>query len=311
MKIMKTSIKLLVAAFAVFAMFAGSKMNANAQVHTGTGWSYDDVTKELTITADVTDGGYSTYNDDATKITIASGVTEIDDGTFANFGNVTNVSLPGTLTQISDRAFYGCDSLTSISIPSSVTVVKEDAFSFCSELKFLSVTATTELEVESFGGVELDRMDIYFNSTEHAVMNNIYLGIMNSTLNVVPGEGNGMYAHVPAAANLDAIDLFEYILEGDGTPVYIISYETSAPVVEEVEESIYTKDVKAFVADVKNAKAGDTLVFDKDYWFCLTQYMLDNLKEKGDVNVQVFFSLSGTFLLSYGVSLCHAQQFYK
>ena len=47
------------------------------------------------------------------------------------------------------------------------------------------------------------------------------------------------------------------------------------------------------LASIKNAAAGTTVTFDNQAWFCYPQYVLDTLKEKGDVSLKTDFTCEG------------------
>lgn len=47
------------------------------------------------------------------------------------------------------------------------------------------------------------------------------------------------------------------------------------------------------LAAIKNAKAGTTVTFDNKAWLCYPQYVLDALKEKGDVSLKTDFTYKG------------------
>lgn len=47
------------------------------------------------------------------------------------------------------------------------------------------------------------------------------------------------------------------------------------------------------LTSIKNAEAGTTITFDKQAWLCYPQYVLDALKEKGDVSLKTDFTYEG------------------
>jgi uncharacterized repeat protein (TIGR02543 family) len=61
-------------------------------------------------------------------VTIPDGVTKIEEGAFAGFGNITSVTLPTTVTSIGEAAFSNCTALATVTIPSSVTSIGSKAF---------------------------------------------------------------------------------------------------------------------------------------------------------------------------------------
>lgn len=123
----------------------------------------------------VTDS-FSNKNSEIKKVTVASGITRIDDRTFSECENLKSISLPGTLRSIGVRAFgdtaitsiklpYGLkeigayafynSKLTSLDVPDTVTKVDEYAFSYCYDLASLSIPGSMKVLPESL--VEADR----------------------------------------------------------------------------------------------------------------------------------------------------------
>ena len=47
------------------------------------------------------------------------------------------------------------------------------------------------------------------------------------------------------------------------------------------------------MASIKNAQAGTTVTFNNKSWLCYPQYVLDVLKEKGDVSLKTDFTYGG------------------
>ena len=76
-----------------------------------------------------------------TSISIPSGVTRIESGTFEECSSLTSINIPSGVTTIGRFAFYGCTSLTSISIPSGVTTIGEYVFYGCTSLATVTVLA--------------------------------------------------------------------------------------------------------------------------------------------------------------------------
>ena len=66
-------------------------------------------------------------------------VTEIGEGAFNNYTNVTSVKIPNTVTAIGYGAFYGCTGLTDITIPGSVVQIDHMAFQHCSNLETVTM----------------------------------------------------------------------------------------------------------------------------------------------------------------------------
>ena len=80
---------------------------------TGSGWSFEEGTGTLTITAD--DAVPSEYNNlPIKKAVIADGVTSIGPAAFRSCKDLTSITIPDSVTSIGDYAFYGCSSLKTI-----------------------------------------------------------------------------------------------------------------------------------------------------------------------------------------------------
>jgi hypothetical protein len=91
--------------------------------------------------------------DSLTSISIPSGVTEINYGTFWNAGSLTAVTIPGGVISIGDYAFSGTDSLTAISLPSSLTSIGENAFNGAIALTTISIpSSVTSIGQSAFWG---------------------------------------------------------------------------------------------------------------------------------------------------------------
>lgn len=96
------------------------------------------ITRQLTDTASAST---------ATDIQLGSCVTEIGQGAFSGYTNITNVEFPDSLTTIGVGAFSG-SSIASVDFPSSVTTIGDNAFNRCSGLTELTIPSG----VTSIGG---------------------------------------------------------------------------------------------------------------------------------------------------------------
>ena len=74
------------------------------------------------------------YQNQAKKIILEKGITEIGKQAFAQFYNLSEIEFPSTLTKIGEAAFFGCDKLTSATLPTSLKVLDMAAFANCSAL---------------------------------------------------------------------------------------------------------------------------------------------------------------------------------
>ena len=96
-------------------------------------WEYYESTGELKIfgSGEISD---SFYRDDIKTVTIANGITSIQNGVFYGCSSLTSIEIPTSVTSIGDYAFYRCTSLTSIEIPAGVTSIGFQAFFNCRKL---------------------------------------------------------------------------------------------------------------------------------------------------------------------------------
>ncbi len=92
-----------------------------------------------------------TYSDIIDTVDIASGITSIGEGVFADLTAVTNVFLPDTLKMIGNSAFAGCSALTDIIIPASVAAIGKNVF---------ADTALTTAKFASADGWTVDGADV-------------------------------------------------------------------------------------------------------------------------------------------------------
>ena len=102
-------------------------------------YSYDDVTKTLTITGTGAIRDYNTlssvapwydYCEQIESIVIESGVTGIGSYAFYYFKGLTSITIPDTVTYIGEGAFYECTALESVTIPDSITSIGKEAFQY-------------------------------------------------------------------------------------------------------------------------------------------------------------------------------------
>jgi len=97
-------------------------------------------------------------------------VTEIADGGFRDYYNLTGVTIPDSVTSIDGGAFFCCSDLTSVTIPASVTSIGNGAFSYCSGL--------TTITVESGNTAYRSENDCIIESTS----NTLIVGCKNSVI---------------------------------------------------------------------------------------------------------------------------------
>ena len=111
--------------------------NKNYASRDGVLYSADPSTKKLTTLLRCP-GGKSG------SVTVAKGVTGIDQAAFENCLGVTAVTLPEGLEGIFDNAFLSCMGLEKMTIPASVKIIGENAFLGCIGLEKFTVAAKNQ-----------------------------------------------------------------------------------------------------------------------------------------------------------------------
>ena len=111
--------------------------NKNYASRDGVLYSVDPSTKKLTTLLKCP-GGKSG------SVTVAKGVTGIDQAAFENCLGVTAVTLPEGLEGIFDNAFLSCMGLEKMTIPASVKIIGENAFLGCIGLEKFTVAAKNQ-----------------------------------------------------------------------------------------------------------------------------------------------------------------------
>ena len=116
---------------------------SNVFAESGTGWSYDESSKTLTISNN--DGVDNWKNDEngvkelgiesVENIVIEDNVTELPDYAFENYNSLKKLSLSSGLTTVPYASFAHCTSLEEIIIPDSVTNIGDYTFNECRSAK--------------------------------------------------------------------------------------------------------------------------------------------------------------------------------
>ena len=86
------------------------------------------------------------------ELVIPEGVTEIKNGSFRTFSNVTRIKLPSSLKAIGVENFSGHSYLTEITVPSTVSSVGSEAFSYCTSLKTATLNNKGSIGNSAFEG---------------------------------------------------------------------------------------------------------------------------------------------------------------
>ena len=109
--------------------------------------------KPSTLTAPKIMGGMTTSA--LTKVTVASGTTEVVYKAFYGCKTITSLTIPSGVKKIMGRAFENCTGLTTLTIPSGVTTLGGYTFSGCTGVKTLSIPSTiTTVTETSFNKVK-------------------------------------------------------------------------------------------------------------------------------------------------------------
>jgi len=131
----------------------------------------------------------------ASDIQLGSCVTEIGQGAFSGYTNITDVEFPDSLTTIGAGAFSG-SSMTSVDIPNSVQTIGSNAFNDCSNLTNITVNAVTPptLGEDAFNGstcaivVPSESYNSYIQSSWSVYKNRITYEGMALKLNFINGS---------------------------------------------------------------------------------------------------------------------------
>jgi serine/threonine protein kinase len=86
-----------------------------------------------------------------TSVSLADGISHIDDSAFLYCYSLQKVALPSSITSIGDSAFYCCYSLADIQLPGGLTEIGESAFSYTTSLESAALPSSLQrLGYEAF-----------------------------------------------------------------------------------------------------------------------------------------------------------------
>lgn len=107
-------------------------------------WTYDDVTKTMTISGTGAMSNFSATTNLGTGKTINTliieeGITSVGNHAFNGSTKITSISLPSSLVAVGIGAFHDSKSLTSIEIPDGVSSIGNSAFKGCFNLTDVSL----------------------------------------------------------------------------------------------------------------------------------------------------------------------------
>lgn len=126
----------------------------------------------MVITRQLTDSASAST---ASDIQLGSCVTEIGQGAFSGYTNITDVEFPDSLTTIGAGAFSG-SSITSVEFPSSVTTIGNSAFTRCNLEELTIPSGVTSIGYRAF-------------------MSNNSLGRINVSASTVPVLGGDAFGN--------------------------------------------------------------------------------------------------------------------
>ncbi len=95
-------------------------------VDTGTHYRYPLSSCSSWYVYSNSDNAWSPVRDSVKKMVIGDGITEIPDGAFQYFSNMTEVTVGTGVTKIGEKAFAYCSSLRKITIPDNVKTIGDD-----------------------------------------------------------------------------------------------------------------------------------------------------------------------------------------
>lgn len=85
------------------------------------------------------------------SMSIAEGITEIEENAFSMFNKIAVITIPNGVTKIGKNAFSGLKKLTTVNLPDSVITIDSHAFNNCSNLKSIKLSdGITRIEKNTF-----------------------------------------------------------------------------------------------------------------------------------------------------------------
>ncbi len=125
-----------------------SKAHAVSGVWGNLNWSFNSASGGLEVSgtgamndfSSAYSGGWHSYYDRITSVTIGPGITSIGSLAFRDCASLASVTLPDSLTSIGFSAFNGCRSLQQFTMPNSVVEVGNSAFGRCSSLRDITIS---------------------------------------------------------------------------------------------------------------------------------------------------------------------------
>lgn len=140
LKKLKRYISILLTAAMVMMLTPVGGINVSAET-SGTGWSFDETTGTLTITAN---GGTTAWRSSCDKklvqsVEIQEGVTSIGGSAFSGCTALVSIEIPDSVKSIGSQAFTSCYKLKSVKIPNGVTSIGLMTFWDCLDLASIEI----------------------------------------------------------------------------------------------------------------------------------------------------------------------------
>lgn len=140
LKKLKRYISILLTAAMVMMLTPVGGINVSAET-SGTGWSFDETTGTLTITAD---NGTTAWRSSCDKklvqsVKIQEGVNSIGGSAFSGCTALVSIEIPDSVKSIGSQAFTSCYKLKSVKIPNGVTSIGLMAFWDCLDLASIEI----------------------------------------------------------------------------------------------------------------------------------------------------------------------------
>lgn len=115
-----------------------------------------------------------------TNLVIPTGITTIEDRTFARFTSLQSVVIPEGVTSIGVEAFAGCTGLQSVTIPEGVTSIGGGAFDGCESLVNVSIPDSIIEIGNAFDECEKIKYNEYDNAKYLGNESNPYVVLMTA-----------------------------------------------------------------------------------------------------------------------------------
>ena len=184
------------------------------EIYPGAFYGRTDLTG-VVLSGGVTAVGGSAFYDcrNLAQVTIGNRVTSIGTTAFCNCMALKTITIPEGVVSIESGAFLNCNRLTSVILPDSVTVIGAGAFQACASLTSVTIgRGVKEIGYEAFAYCE-----------------KLVEVINNSTLDIIKGSDDGMYAgyyalNIKKGGTTDIVNRDGYLFYTYENVHYLIGY---------------------------------------------------------------------------------------